>query len=203
MKSRLVILSVFALAFAAWIYASMQPAGSKAVQTAKPEASSSNGANPSAERPIVGSSERAMAQHCVSPRMQTKTDASMTRDEMDRDFKEFIGEPDLPAEKLAKEAEIPTKHDRRQASRDFVIAEDTRNILAETYPVQEVQQRRNGEVWIQIGKENISKDEMEQIMADAANLQSHAVGSGAPVKVVLWSGRRAKAVRTFFGPQLF
>jgi hypothetical protein len=202
MRNKLIVIALLGFAIAVGIYAGMQPQKAPTPERTRPEVAQPADAGASAKRQASDLSGRATFRPSPSTRAKLKTDGAMSLKDLDRDFKDFMGQPDLPIEQLAKEAEVPVKHaDRR--SRDVVIAEETRDILAETYPVQEVQQHKNGEVWIKIDKEEVSTEEMEQMMADAANLQSYAAGPDHSVKVVVWAGGRPRAVRTFFGPQMF
>lgn len=126
-----------------------------------------------------------------------------TKAELDQDFKVFLAHQGYTGDEVERLLSSPaparktTKTMPAESRTDEEVA--VLESLQQRYPVVDARLRANGEVWIQLDPGSAKSVTMEDMMAAAAE---HGQ-AGHPVKVVVWSGNRTQAVRTFFGDPVF
>lgn len=127
-------------------------------------------------------------------------------EELDRAFEGFLTAEGLSTEALEQEiaSPLPPPGEAETASTPSepvspVFARAT-EALKDEYPVSDARLQENGEVWVRVEPGDSGNVPVGELMARAAEMYGDAA---SPVKVVVWSGNRAIAVRTFFGDPMF
>ncbi len=126
-----------------------------------------------------------------------------TTAELDHDFKAFLAHQGYAGDEVEQLLSSPASEQKTakimpvesRTGEEVAVLER----LQESYPVVDARLQANGEVWLQLEPGAANSVAMEDMMAAAAK---HG-RTGQPVKVVVWSGNRTKAVKTFFGDPVF